>query len=55
MLKAYLNSTIYILVHVILSVSHVADLLHCRYILSHPGTALYVYIQYKTATALTSA
>jgi len=35
-----LNSTIYILVYVILSVSHVADLLHCLYILSHPGGGL---------------
>ena len=32
-----LNSTIYILVYVILSVSHDADLLHCPYIWSQPG------------------
>jgi len=32
-----------------LSVSHVADLFHCGYILSDSGAALYVYIPYKTA------
>jgi len=40
----FLNSTIYILVYVILSVSHVADLLHCRYIyISIGGGLIYVY------------
>ena len=53
MLSTNLFNTIYILVYVILSVLHVADLLRWRYILSRPLRALNMYIP-STAVTLTS-